>query len=163
MKRGTRATYFLFLALAITVLYVGPVFSEDKQDSNMQILRDKVKADKKLIVSENMGLTDAEAKSFWPVYEAYQKDLMAINRRIGRLIDSYEADYMKNALTDEKSEILITDLVGIQKAEAELQASYVPKLKKALPPKKVVRYLQIENKIRAVVKYELASDIPLAK
>jgi len=28
---------------------------------------------------------------------------------------------------------------------------------------KVARYLQIENKIRAVLKYELAGEIPLAK
>jgi hypothetical protein len=32
-----------------------------------------------------------------------------------------------------------------------------------LPPKKVARYLQIENKIRAVVKYELANAVPLVQ
>jgi hypothetical protein len=30
-----------------------------------------------------------------------------------------------------------------------------------LPERKVVRYLQIENKIRAIVKYELAGAVPL--
>jgi hypothetical protein len=39
--------------------------------------------------------------------------------------------------------------------------SYVPKLPAMLPAAKVARYLQIENKIRAVIKYELASDVPL--
>jgi hypothetical protein len=47
-----------------------PVFAQDQSsaDANMQILRDKVKADKKLVVAANMELTDAEAKGFWPVY-----------------------------------------------------------------------------------------------
>jgi hypothetical protein len=30
-----------------------------------------------------------------------------------------------------------------------------------MPAEKVARYLQIENKIRAVIKYELADAIPL--
>jgi len=163
MKRNNKGALFLILAAAFTVWFVSPVFSQDKPNDNMQILRDKVKADKKLIVAENMGLTDAEAKGFWPVYDAYQKDLMAINQRIGKLIVSYAEAYRDKTLTDEKAEKLTAELVDIQKAEADLQASYVLKLSKALPPKKVARYLQIENKIRALVKYELAAQIPLAE
>jgi len=163
MKTGRHASLFLTLAAAAMMLFVSPALSQDKPDGNMQILRDKIKADKKLLVAENMELTESEAKAFWPVYEAYQNDLLAINQRIGRLIEGYAADYQKNALTDEKAEKLISELVGIQKAEAELQASYVPKLNKVLPAKKVARYLQIETKIRAVVKYELAAQIPLVK
>ncbi len=163
MKTGRFASLFLTLAASAMMLFVTPALSQDKPDGNMQILRDKIKADKKLLVAENMELTESEAKAFWPVYEAYQNDLLATNQRIGRLIEGYAADYQKNALTDEKAEKLIPELVGIQKAEAELQASYVPKLNKVLPPKKVARYLQIENKIRAVVKFELAAEIPLVE
>ena len=39
--------------------------------------------------------------------------------------------------------------------------SYAAKLGKVLPATKVVRYLQIENKIRSIVKFELAAQIPL--
>jgi hypothetical protein len=127
----------------------------------MQIMRDKIKADKKLVVAANMQLTEAEAKAFWPVYEQYQKDLGAINQRIGKLIESYAADYRANSMTDEGAKKLTAESVAIEKAEAAMKESYVPKLSKALPPKKVARYLQIENKIRALVKYELAGEIPL--
>ena len=34
--------------------------------SNMDILRQKVKADKKLVVAQNLKLTDAEGATFWP-------------------------------------------------------------------------------------------------
>jgi len=163
MKRKNLAILVLTLAAMMTILVVSPAVSQDKPADNMQILRDKIKADKKLIVAANMELTESEAKGFWPVYEAYQKDFDAINQRIVKLIKSYAADDMANTLTDDKAQKLTAEFVNIQKAEAELKASYVPKLSKVLPPKKVARYLQIENKIRAVVKYEFAVNIPLVE
>ena len=161
MKRKNLAILVLTLAAVMTILVVSPAVSQDKPADNMQILLDKVKADKKLLVAANMDLTESEAKGFWPVYEAYQTDLIGINQRVVRLIESYAKDDMANTLTDDKAQKLTAEFVAIQKAEAELPASYVPKLSKVLPPKKVARYLQIENKIRAAVKYELAAGIPL--
>jgi hypothetical protein len=140
-----------------------PAAAQDKPADNMQILREKVKADKKLMVAANMGLTESEAKGFWPVYEEYQKDLAAINQRIVKLIESYAADYRTNTLTDEKAKKLIDELVNIEQAEVGLKTSYVPKLSKVLSLKKVARYLQVENKVRAMVKYELAGSIPLVR
>ena len=156
----------IFLALAtglmaIAVAFPTPAWTQGKPADNMQILRDKIKADKKLLVAANMELTESEAKGFWPIYNQYQKDLAAINKRIAKLIQSYAADYQAQTLTDEKANKLTDELVAIEKAEARLKESYVPKLSKVLPPKKVARYLQIENKIRAVVKYEIADAVPL--
>jgi len=161
MKRSMKVTFFLTLAAAITVLVVSPVLSQDKPADNMQILLEKVKADKKLLVAANMELTESEAKGFWPVYEEYQKELTAIYQRIGKLIESYAAEYRAKTLTDEKAKTLVDEMVAIDQADGGLQASYVPKLSKVLPPKQVARYLQIENKIRAAVKYELAKGVPL--
>lgn len=130
-------------------------------DSQMEILRQKLKADKKLIVSENMDLTDQEAKQFWPIYEAYQKDLAKINQRIADLVVKYAKESEKGPIADETSKKLVNDSLDIEKAETDLKRSYVGKLEKALPAYKVARYAQIENKIRALVKYELAVEIPL--
>ncbi len=155
---------FIFTVLMVVVAtFPTPAMTQDKPADNMQILREKVKADKKLLVAANMELTESEAKGFWPVYEEYQKDLTAINQRIIKLIESYAADYRANTLTDEKAKKLIEELVAIEQAEAGLKASSVPKLSKVLPQKKVARYLQIENKIRAAVKYELAAQVPFVQ
>jgi hypothetical protein len=160
----TLSALFIVTALMVTVMaFPIPALTQDKPADNMQVLREKIKADKKLLVATNMELTESEAKGFWPVYENYQKDLATINQRIVKLIESYAADYRKNTLTDEKAKKLIDEFVAIEQAEAGLKASYVPKLSKVLPPKKVARYLQIENKIRAAVKYELADGVPLVQ
>ena len=161
-KMYLRIGMVVFMVAALVGLTI-PVGAQDKPADNMQILREKIKADKKLLVATNVELTESEAKGFWPVYEEYQKDLTAINQRIGKLIESYAADYRANSLTDDKAKKLVDELVAIEQAEAGLKTTYVPKLSKVLPLKKVARYLQIENKVRALVKYELASSIPLAR
>ena len=164
---STKTVKALWAIFIVTVLMVvgatfpTPALTQDKPADNMQILREKIKADKKLVVAANMELTESEAKVFWPVYDQYQKDLAAINQRIVKLIESYAADYRASTLTDEKAKKLIDEMVAIEQAEAGLKAASVPKLSKVLPQKKVARYLQIENKIRAVVKYELAAQVPL--
>jgi hypothetical protein len=151
-------------ALAIMSLGFTPyVMAQDKPADNMQILRDKIKADKKLLVATNMELTESEAKGFWPVYDQYQKDLQKINKRIANVLESYAADFRGKSLTDEKAKKLIEEAVAIEQAEANLKSTYAPKLGKVLPVKKVARYLQIENKIRAVVKYDLAQGVPLVQ
>jgi len=110
-----------------------------------------------------MDLTESEAQGFWPVYEQYQQELANFNQRIGKLIESYAEAYRTNSMTDEKAKKLIDEFVSIEKGEAAVKAFYVPKLNQVLPPKKVARYLQIENKIRAALKYELAGEIPLVQ
>jgi polyhydroxyalkanoate synthesis regulator phasin len=147
--------------MALAVAFPAPAWTQDKPADNMQILLEKIKADKKLLVATNMDLTESEAKGFWPIYEQYQQQLANFNQRIGRLIESYAAAYRTNTLTDEKAKNLIDELVAIGKGEAAVKEFYVPKLSQVLPPKKVARYLQIENKIRAALKYGLAQEIPL--
>ncbi len=157
-------TQLFLITLTITMLgFVMPAWTQGRSSSNMEILREKIKADKKLLVAVNMGLTESEAKGFWPVYDEYQKDLREINQRILGLLTSYEADYRKKTLTDKRAKRLIDEFVSIEQAEAKLKGSYVPKLNMVLPAKKVARYLQIENKIRAIVKYDLAGGVPLVK
>ncbi|HEY5866982.1 MAG TPA: hypothetical protein VI542_15770, partial [Candidatus Tectomicrobia bacterium] len=66
--------------------------AQEKPADNMQILRDKLRADKKLVVATNMELTESEAQGFWPLYDQYQKDLQKINQRIANVLESYAAD-----------------------------------------------------------------------
>lgn len=149
--------------VAVALFSAWPVLAQDMSMDTMQALKDKIKADKKLVVSSNLNLTDAEAKGFWPVYESYQKELGAINQRLATVIKSYADGYNANTIDDATAKKLLNDVVSIESAEAALRKSYVPKLEKVLPMKKVAIYYQIESKIRAVVKYEIASAIPLVK
>lgn len=152
------------VTMAVMLFGFAPLsFAQDKRADNMEILRDKIRADKKLVVATNMELTESEAKNFWPIYNEYQKDLQNINGRIVAVLESYAADLKSKSLTDDKAKQLIDEALAIDQAEANLKSTYAPKLSKALPVRKVARYLQIENKIRAVVKYDLAQGVPLVR
>jgi hypothetical protein len=140
-----------------------PVLAQDKPADNMQILMEKVKADKKLLVANNMKLTEEEAKGFWPVYDAYQKDLQQVNGRLEKAVKAYSEAYNKGPVSDETAKKLLDEALSIEESEVQLKRSYVPKLEKVLPVSKVARYLQIETKVRSAAKYELARLIPLVE
>ena len=153
--------------ILVAALIAAPAFAQTKAADaapadNMQILREKLKADKKLLVAANMDLTEAEAKKFWPLYEEYQKELHKINDRIAMAIMAYAKEYNAKTLTDAKATELITQSVAIEESEVKLKRSFMPKLAKVLPGIKVARYMQLESKIRALVKYEIAGEVPLA-
>ncbi|HEU0289684.1 MAG TPA: hypothetical protein VFR39_02905 [Burkholderiales bacterium] len=149
------------ILLAVAALLALPAAAQSASD--MQILAQKIKADKKLVVAANMQLTEDEAKGFWPVYEAYQKDLQGINKRLVGAIKNYADVYNKGQVSDEAAKKLISEAIAIEEAEVKLKRSYVPRLEKVVTGMKVARYLQIENKIRAIGKYELATNIPLVQ
>ena len=149
----------------VLALAMSPLLAQDNKGAmdSMRILQEKIKADKKPMVAVNMDLTDAEAKGFWPVYEEYQAELKKINERTAALIVAYAKEFNANSLTDEKAKKMIHEQIAIEESEVKLKSSFVPKLSKVLPGKKVARYLQIEGKVRAVVKYELADAVPLVQ
>jgi Spy/CpxP family protein refolding chaperone len=150
--------------LAASMLFASTAIAQEqpaKAADNMQILMDKVRADKKLLVANNMKLTEEEAKAFWPVYDAYQKDLQALNARYEKGLKAYADAYNKGPVANETAKQLLDEMLAIDEAEVQLKRSFVPKLEKALPMSKVARYLQLETKIRSAVRYDLSRRIPL--
>ena len=130
-------------------------------NTDLQILLDKVRADKKVLVAANMEMTEAEKTAFWPIYDAYQKDLSGINERLAKTIKAYADAYVARSITNEQAKKLTDDVVAIEADEAKLRANYSAKLFAALPARTAARYLQIESKIRAALRYEMADSIPL--
>jgi hypothetical protein len=151
----------LLTAVAILAGLTSTATAQTTDTTNMQILRQKIKADKKLVVAQNLQLTDAEGAAFWPVYDAYQTDLQQINQRLTALVLAYANAYNQGAVANDTAKKLLDEAVAIDEAEAKLKSTFVPKVLATLPATKTARYIQIENKIRAVVRYELVEGIPL--
>jgi hypothetical protein len=150
------------LMVCVLALGLAPVFAQNKPaPDTMQILREKLKADKKLVVAANMDLKEAEAKAFWPLYDEYQRELEKINKRTGDLIRRYTREYNSGDLKNDEARKLISDFLDNETAAITAKRNMVQKVGKVLTGKKTARYLQIENKIRAALQYELADSIPL--
>jgi hypothetical protein len=138
-----------------------PALAQDKPADNMQILREKLRADKKLLFAENLQLTESEAKSFWPVYESYMNDLAKISDRFIKLIEDYARNY--GTMSDPVAKKLLDDYMAIEADHLRLRQVYLPKFRQVLSETKVLRYYQMENKIEAVIDFDLATKIPLVE
>jgi len=143
------------------MVVAAPALAQDAPADNMQIVLEKVRADKKLLVAQNMQLTETEAKAFWPVYEQYQDELFVLRMRTVKLIQDYADAYGK--MSGDTANKLLDEYLTIEKLGPKLRQAYLPKFRKVLSPVKTVRYYQIENKIQAAMMYELARNIPLLK
>jgi hypothetical protein len=150
----------LFIGLAI-MMFAMPALALGAADMDMKMLAEQIKADKKLLVVNNMTLTNAEASNFWPLYDAYQKELHTVNHEIARLVVQFAEAYAKGPIPNETAKKIRDDVFALEDKEVQLKRSYSDKMEKFIPAWKVTRYMQIESKIRAVVKFELAARIPL--
>ncbi len=160
MKRKNGWVFIMVLWFAIMGVVV-PALAQDKPADSMQIVLEKIRADKKLLVAENMQLTEAEAKAFWPVYDQYQDELFLLRVRTAKLIKDFSETYEK--MSNDTAKKLLDEYMTIETLGLKLRQTYLPKFRKVLPEIKVSRYYQIENKIQAALYYELAANIPLTK
>lgn len=151
--------FTLAAAVLLGLAPAAPALAQDRPADTLEILLEKIRSDKKLLVATNMSLTEAEAKGFWPVYEEYQTALADINRRTGSMIKQYAET--GGTVTEDLAGKMLDDFIKLEKDRAALLETFRPRFGKVLPATKVGRYYQIENKIKAVVMYELASVIPL--
>jgi len=161
MKENGKIVVVAVLVLGLIALGVMPAVAQDKPADNMQVLREKVRADKRTFVAANMELTESEAKAFWPVYEKYQDELFLLRSRTAKLIKDYGEAFKD--MSNETARRLLDESMTIESLGVKLRKDYLPKFRQTLPEKKVARYYQIENKIQAVIYYELAVEIPLVQ
>ncbi len=153
-----KALVLLLLALA------GPIaWAEDKNAdvTDMQALRQSVRADKRALVTSTLNLTDAEGKRFWPIYDNYQRDLDQTHRR--RNVALQELMFRDKPMTNLAAKYYATELLAIDEAELKARRTMRNRVMRALPAVKAARYMQLEEKVRAVQDYDIAAAVPLAR
>ena len=156
----------LFAAAAVAALtLVSPVQSALAQttspNDDTQLLISQIQADKRTVVLQAMNLTDAEVKAFTPIYDEYQRDRKAIFERSGDLLNKYASNY--DTMTDDAAKSILKDWLKIKDDQQALIRSYSKKFSKVLPATKVLRWVQIENKLESVLAVEAARIVPLTK
>jgi len=151
------------LALGAALFCAACAGAQEVTESSMDVLREQLGVDKKLVVEENLVLTEDQAAAFWPIYEDYQKELKAIDQRVVRLVNEYADAYNDLSITNAKAKQLIDEAIAVDEAEVVLRKKYAARLNGVIPAIEVARYLQIENKIRAVIRFDLADVIPLVE
>jgi Spy/CpxP family protein refolding chaperone len=163
MKNTVLATAVLAAALAFNAAAQtpAPAKAAAPAPSAADEARKAAAADKRGLVEKNMQLTPEEAKKFWPVYDEYQKELDKIVQKQNRAV----LDYVNTeaSMTDANAKRIAREFLAADAEEQKLRERTAKKMLGALPAKKAVRFLQIENKLRTLNRYDIAERIPLVK
>jgi hypothetical protein len=129
--------------------------------ADLAALQKSAKADKRALVTSTLNLTPAEAKKFWPAYDAYQEDLAALVRRRNVALEGLVA--RDKPMSDLYAKNLATELLAIEEQEIKARRKMQNAVMRALPPKKAARYLGLESKLRAAQAYDIAVAFPLVQ
>ena len=156
------------LALTAGLLLTGAVVAQAQtqtQSPNLnddtQMLLTKIQADKAAVVLKSLELTDAEARAFTPVYDEYQKERKEIAQRQIAELNKFASNY--GSMTDKAAGEILKNWFKIQEDKNDLVKKYAKKFEHVLPKTKVLRFVQVENKLETVVDLQAARVIPLAK
>lgn len=145
----------LFLVLGLTAA----VDAAPPAEADGSVLLESIRANRRALVAVNLQLTAEQAAAFWPLYDRYQQDLNASGDRLKVLIDDYIAHFRD--LSNEKAMQLIEEYLATEGERLKVRRSYLPEFAKILPGRTVARFYQIENKMDAVIRYDLAATIPV--
>jgi len=128
-------------------------------NDEIELTRAVIQAQRQSILSQAMSFSEEESRRFWPLYRDYLVDVNKLVDRNVKLITSYTENYEN--LSEDTAAWILDEFIALEKAEAELKARWVPRFREVLPQKKVARFFQLENKMNAIIDYDLASSIPL--
>jgi hypothetical protein len=145
----------LFVALVLTT---APAVTQDVAQS-LELSREAVDKQKRIIVAGSLPLSDEEADAFWPLFDQFQSELKKIDRRSDRLIAEYSAQYA--TLAGARARTMIDEALQIEEDRVKLKRRWLERMERVLPPRLLARYFQLENKFQAVVAADLAKQIPL--
>lgn len=127
----------------------------------IELTRTAIRAQRADIVKQALPLTEAESKKFWPLYREYQSQLTSVNDGLVELLADYAENY--NNLSNAQAETLLDNYLKFQRQKLDLEQQYVRRFRQILSGKKVTRLFQLENKMDAVLNYDLAGTVPVVK
>jgi hypothetical protein len=152
------------LAAVAALTLIGPAQSAQAQTSlndDTQLLISQIQTDKRAVVLTGLDLSDAQVKAFTPIYDEYQADRKAIYERGVDLLNKYASNY--DSMTDAAAKDIMKDFFKLKDDQQTTLKQFARKFAKVLPEAKVLRFVQIENKLNTLMDVQAARIVPLTK
>ena len=132
-----------------------------REHAELSTLLETIRANRKALIGVNLNLTKEEAAKFWPLYDRYQQEISATGDRMAAAIEDYTQNF--RSLTNDKALQLLEDYLAADADRLKVRRAYVGEFAKILPGRTVARFYQLENKMDAVLRYDLAATIPVVE
>lgn len=145
---------------AATLLGLAAAATAQTVKETLEVTRQAIESQRRVLVSGALPLTDAEGDAFWPLYDAYEKERRPLDEQANKLVDEFLA---KGAtLTDAQARAMVDNALKVDEGRLRVRREFMERMAKAIPPRKLARFYQIDNKLDSVVRADLAKQIPLA-
>ena len=128
-------------------------------EADPKLLLKTVRANRRALVAVNLNLSAEEAAKFWPLYDKYQAEVSAVGDRMLAIVDDYTQHFAD--LPNDKALQMVTDYLAAEAERVKVRQTYLPEFAKILPGRTVARFYQLDNKMDAVIRYDLAASIPV--
>lgn len=135
-----------------------PNDSQASPDGFVDLLRKDIRSQKKQIIAENMGLSDAEAEKFWPVYDQYAAELSKIYDVKIALLKDYADNY--SSMTGEQAESYIRKRAEVEQSIMQLRLKYMPAFRKVLSGRETALFYQLDWRLGLAIDVQLI-QVPL--
>lgn len=154
----------LLTVLVVLLALSLPTFAQTTEESGdlngfIELLRSDLRTEKVALLTEEMGLTEAQAEAFWPLQRAYEADLAPILDRRVAAIKSYAEQW--GSLTDDSADALMKEMFSILKDRENLREATYKKMKKAVGALVAARFIQIENAVQNLVDLQISAELPI--
>jgi hypothetical protein len=142
-----------------------PVAAAPADDANVrsaiELIRADIRAEKALIIAQNIAFTPEEQSEFWPLYNEY-------NLALGQLVDERLALFkefvsLHETMTNEQATVLAGKFFDWEAKRTELKRTWFRKFAEVIPARKAAQFAQIENQINAALDLLLQTQLPLIK
>jgi hypothetical protein len=126
-----------------------------------ELLISQIQTDKRAVVLSAMQLTDAEVAAFTPVYDKYQADMKKQYEAAAEMLNKFAANY--GSMTDDAATDILKDWFKLRDQRNATMKKYAKEMGRDLPATKVLQFVQIENKLNALLDVQAASVIPVSR
>ena len=130
------------------------------RDQN-ELIISQIQTDKRAVVLSALQLNDTQVAAFTPIYDEYQREMKDVMSRGSDVINKFAANF--GSMTDDAAKGIMKDFFKVRNERNALVEKYAKKLGRELPATKVLQWVQVENKLNALLDAEAASIIPLAR
>lgn len=130
---------FLTVALAGSVALA----QNNKADKKNGDWREKVRAEQVANITSQLDLTEAEAQSFWPVYNEVQKQ-----RREAFKASAQAYKALNEGIEGNEVNALLQKYLDAKKAAEAIESDAIARYKKVLPANKVAKLIVAEENFR---------------
>jgi hypothetical protein len=125
----------------------------------IEIARSAYGAERKVLVTETLQLTENENREFWPIYEKYRKEMEGLGDSLVKLVLEYADLYPE--VPEQNARSMVRDFLQLESRILKVRRSYARKFQRVLPATKVARLLQLENRMDLGLRLQLAGAVPL--